>query len=836
MEETQKQVVVGYYMSPDGQIIPLMADAKYYPNGVPESPLLMPRTGQAVLSGASLSAGTPKTAAGKPQVPPSIPQVPPSIPQTYSGASTVKSVRPSPPSKTKKQNKNLENVVGRNLMGILASILIFIGMILFSTVAYEAFGTAARVFFVYAVSGVLLAIGLIGMRKNRNAFYLSLAGCGVGAVYISLFLTYGYFELINGFALYILLAIWSVIVFFLGGKASLLFKTIGQSGVLISAIYGTVMQFMEMRSPAALSFTLVLMFYYIVVTVFYLLMDHTDGYKANLPALIMDFIGAVTLAVAAVNIRGEIQLPVQIALTGIILAYTLFLLFIYRQRIMRKIMTENSSLLWVLVVFAQAVFAALTIYVLISKGGQDSKWIRGCIAMVQYAALWWLTEFKTRRDDGRIASLMVIYLFLVIYSGSFGILSEILGIGIFALLFLTMGFFKKDKLYFAFGCVSSFIYILFYGKYPGIYSLFSVLFILLILFFQLYSDRIYHLEFKLVSYAMMQIFLLRLVGILAEHTVLSRAIWINIVYLVSVLLCIVATHSPFSNDWFGNGQKEKNTQIALGTLNILLILWGCDAMGLMNGEVFHVLTLLVFLAACCQNIMPMVRHYGKSLGAGFYTGFKLTVFLQSALYSYETESYVVTLACLFMALVFITFGFLKNYKPIRLYGLLLSLYSIFKLVLVDVTYNSTLSKSLTIMGCGVMAFLISFVYNKISKKFEEVEAGTQETVAVETKTMEAAEAKPTETVETEPAEIETTKTEAVEMEAADALKTEATETEPTEMETAKIETAEKEAVEIEIAETAETETAETEIAEKEAAKTETVETETVETEKQERQI
>ncbi len=794
MEEAEKQVVVGYYMSPDGQVIPLMADAKYYPNGVPESPLLTPQTGKAFPSEASLSAATPKAAAGKSQMPPG-------IPQTYSGASTVKSVHPSPPSKVKKQNKSLENVVGRNLMGILASILIFIGMILFATVAYEAFGKTARVFFVYAISGVLLTIGLIGMRKNRNAFYLSLAGCGVGAVYISLFLTYGYFELISGFTLYILLAIWSVIVFFLGGKGSLLFKTIGQSGVLISAFYGTVMQLMEMRSPAALSFTLVLMFYYIVVTVFYLLMDHTDGYKANLPALIMDFIGAVTLVVAAGNIRGEIQLPMQIVLTGIILVYTLFLLFIYRQRIMGKIMTENSSMLWVLVVFAQAVFAALTIYVLISKGGQDSKWIRGCIAMVQYTALWVLAEFKTRKDNGRLASLIVIYLFFVIYSGSFGVLSEVLGIGSFALLFLTMGFFKKDELYFSLGCASSLIYILFYGKYPAVYSLFSILFILLILFFQLYSERIYHLAFKLISYAMMQIFLLRLVGFLAEHTVFSRAIWINVVYLVSVLLCIVATQSPFCNDWFGNGQKEKNTQTALGVLNIILILWGCNVMGLKNGEVFHVLTLLIFLAACCQNIMPMVRHYGKSLGVGFYIGFKLTVFLQVAIYSYQIESYVVTLACLFMALAFITFGFVRNYKPIRLYGLLLSLYSIFKLVLVDVTYNSTLSKSLTIMGCGVMAFLISFVYNKISRKFEEAEAGTPksetaEAVEAETTEIEIAEMEATEAAKTETVKMAKTET----MEMTETLKAENAET--TEVETEVMETE----TETEVVETAGTET------------------------------
>lgn len=717
MEEGKKQVVVGYYMSPDGQVIPLMADAKYYPNGVPESPLLTPQPVQQ-------NSLPPVQQNPLPPVQPnplpvaSVPVVTPPVP-------SVSSVIPSPPSNTKKQEKSLENVVGRNLMGVLASILIFIGMILFATVAYESFGKAARVCSIYAVSGVLLIVGLVGMRKNRNAFYLSLAGCGVGAVYISLFLTYGYFELISGIALYILLALWSVVVFYLGGKGSLLFKTIGQSGVLISAFYGTIMQLMEMRGPALVSFTLVLMFYYIAVTVFYLLMDHTNGYKANLPFLIMDFIGAVILAVAAGNIRGEIQLSLKIVLTCDILAYTLFLLFLYRKRIMKQEMTANSSLGWAILVFVQSVFAIWTIATMIPGRiqMQDCRWIGGCIALLQFGMLWLLTEYKARRDEYRVASFVIIYLFLWCISGSFGILSTLLGIGMFAVPFLTAGFFKKDKLYFAFGCVSSFLYVLFFdeGGYEAVsaYNLFAILFVLLILLFLLYGDRIYHAAFKLLAYAMLQIFLFRVVDALTEYTVLPRSIWINIIYLVSAVLCIAATHSPFCNDWLGHNQKEKNTQIALGVLNIILMLWSCLVLNLNNGELFHILTLLAFLALCCQNIMPMVRHYGKSLGVGIYIGLKLTVFVQSALYSYLLESYVVTLACLFVALFFITFGFLKNYKPIRLYGLILSLYSIFKLVLVDVTYDSTLSRALTIMGCGVMAFMISFVYNKISRKLEE---------------------------------------------------------------------------------------------------------------------
>ncbi len=731
MEESKKQVLVGYYMSPDGQVIPLMADAKYYPNGVPESPLLtqqwenplppVQRNADPIRPNAVpvqrntepiQSNVLPKRQDSAPTA-----SVTGSMQQGYFISQEISSM----PSNEKKKEKSLENIVGRNLMGILASILIFIGMILFATVAYESFNSMARLCSIYAVSAVLLVIGLVGMHKNRNAFYLSLAGCGAGAVYISLFLTYGYFELINGFALYILLALWSVVVFFLGGKGSLLFKTIGQSGVLISVFYGTIMQFMEMKSPALLSFTLVLMIYYIAVTVFYLLMDHTKGYRANLPSFIMDYIGAVILVAAVVHIRSEIQLTVQIVLTGMILAYTLFLLFLYRRRIMKEEMTADDSLGWDIVVFVQSVFAALAVIVMIPNGEQNYKWIRGCIAMVQFGILWLLTEYKVRRDAGRAVALGIIYIFFWIFSNSFGVMSEILGIGMFALIFLTTGFFRKDKLYFSFGCASSFIYILFYGKYPAVYALFSILFILLILFFLLYSDRIYHASFKLLAYAMLQVFLFKMDNILPQYTVFPRAVWINTVYLVSVILCIAATHSHFCNDWLEHDKKEKSTQLALGVINIILMFWGTWVLDLMNGEVFHVLTLLALLAACCQNIMPMVRHYGKSMGVGFYTGFKLTVFLQSALYSYQIESYVVTLACLFMALVLITFGFIRNYKPIRLYGLILSLYSIFKLVMIDVSYHSTLSRALTVMGCGVLAFIISFVYNKISKRLGEAE-------------------------------------------------------------------------------------------------------------------
>lgn len=759
MAEKEEQVVVGYYTAPDGQVIPLMADAKFYPNGVPAVPLLTPQP--------LVRPNVPPIPSNIPPVRPNVPPVQPMpsnvppIQPTYSNVPPIQPVNPGMPpvapfrpvnsnvpsvppvssnvppiqpmysnvppvnygkspaaSKAQvKQEKSFENVVGKNLMGILASILIFIGLILFATVAYETFSDAVRVVLIYIMSGALLTVGLIGMHKNRNAFNLSLAGCGVGAVYISLFLTYGYFELINGIALYILLAVWSVIVFFLGGKGSLLFKSIGQGGVLISAVYGTVMLFREPINSALLSFTLVLLVYYMLVTVVYLLMDSGKGMKANLPALIMDLTGAMFMTAALARLRYITDLWVQVVLTGILLIYLMFLLYMFWQRIEKVNSKAEASLGWIFFFIIEIIFSAVVIAV--PKVG-DAHWISSCIALVHYGILWFIAELRRRKDICRTILLVILYLCLINYIDSFGILSDILGVGVYALLFLTMGFFKKDRLYFSLGYAATFQYVLLMeGDYPAVYSLFSILFILLGVFFILYSRDVYHSAFKMLSYIMLQVFLLNIMyDILPQYTIWSRAIWTSILYWISVLLCIAATHSSFSKNWFENDVKEKEIQIVLGALNILFMLWGISAMRMKNGEIFHVITLLVFLACCVHNIVPMLKGYGQKMGAGIYIGVKITFFLIVSLWSYEVESFFITLACLILALAFIIFGFARMYKPIRLYGLLLSIYSIFKLVLFDVHYDSTLARALTIMGCGLLAFAISFVYNLISRKLE----------------------------------------------------------------------------------------------------------------------
>ena len=729
LEGDNKQVVVGYYTAPDGQIIPLMADKKYYPNGVPDIPLFMPgQPKPPVNSNVPPVQQMPPAYSNVPpvqQMPPAYSNVPPvqQMPPVYSNMPPMNPMPPAysnvPPMR-QKQSKSLENVVGKNLMGILASVLIFIGLILFATVAYEVLSDVARVVLIYLLSGLFLAVGRIGMHKNRNAFFLSLTGCGVGAVYISLFLTYGYFHLINGIALYILLAVWSVIVFFLGGRGSFLFKVIGQSGLLISVFYGSMMQLMESKSDAMLSHIFVLMGFYMVTTAFYLFMDSKKGIKDNLPFLIMDYIGAINLLMMLFHIHSVVQTGTMFFLVLVLLCYMLILLFIYQKRIDQVYLSSDASIGWLFCVLFVAVYAAVAINGLLPEG-KETNWIQGCTGLVYSGMIWLLTEYRGRKDVGRLSSLVLLYLFLWGYSTSFGMISDLFVYGIFALIFLLAGFLKKDRLYFSLGCAGSITYVLLIDQYPAVYSLFSILFLLLILVFQQCEHRIYHSGYKIAAYCMEQIFILRIAYILPDYTVISERVWGSVAYFVSALFCIIATHSIFCRNWLTEDGKERSTQIALGVMNMFLILWGFLALHQKSTQLLHVITILVLLACCVHNILPMVKGFEKSLAAGIYIGMKLTFFLAVTLSSYEIESYLVTIACLVLALTFIILGFLTMYKAIRLYGLILALYSIFKLVIFDVTYDSTLGRALTIMGCGVLAFIISFIYNRISKKMDTQE-------------------------------------------------------------------------------------------------------------------
>jgi uncharacterized membrane protein len=84
----------------------------------------------------------------------------------------------------------------------------------------------------------------------------------------------------------------------------------------------------------------------------------------------------------------------------------------------------------------------------------------------------------------------------------------------------------------------------------------------------------------------------------------------------------------------------------------------------------------------------------------------------------DAVNYVISIACLLLAILFILIGFKGSYKYLRIYGLGLTMISIFKLLMLDIKYDNTLGYAISFFVSGLLCFAISMIYNYLDKKMK----------------------------------------------------------------------------------------------------------------------
>lgn len=98
-----------------------------------------------------------------------------------------------------------------------------------------------------------------------------------------------------------------------------------------------------------------------------------------------------------------------------------------------------------------------------------------------------------------------------------------------------------------------------------------------------------------------------------------------------------------------------------------------------------------------------------------YAMLKLSFYLFIIFTSLEKTTIVLSVAFFVAAIIWVLLGFKIEAKPVRLYGLITAIISMAKLLLIDIQYNSSLGKAAGFFMCGILAFIISFIYNKFEK-------------------------------------------------------------------------------------------------------------------------
>lgn len=643
-------------------------------------------------------------------VPPTV-TVAPQPPKYTAGPVPVAPVKYAAP----KPARDLEHTVGKNVMGIVASCLIFIGLILFGFIIYPYLTDNIRLIAMYAISLAFIVFGYIKSEKQPdNKFYISLLACGTGAIYITLLMTSIYFKKIDEIVLYILLFIWSLIACFLSRKRGTLFQIIGELGLLISLIFGASYCYSEESQL----YSFILLGYFVLTSTVYLLMHFRKTLEGNLIHFIMHVIAAYTFVIACLTFSSFFSEP-AITIFGWILAA-----YIYSHIMISNILIEKKSGVTLTCLNLFYAFAIILLILEVPLGGTMGCGIITLAFSLIMLALQShsLKEFKTCKivSDCGIITLGMIGLLTLDKD-----IMTCLVVFVAAVTGIIFGAAYSYIPYQVGGYVALALLLTDLYTVPALLRIALTVVLLLVLFFT--TKKWYTTNTKICNYLFFMWALCNLGDSIINELKFvlenSSEWYYTLKDFVPVLLVsivqMVAIKCNLYKHWITK-EEEKHSTIAFGLIHIVIMF--AALFFISDNKLLREVMILVALALFLINNNAILNRT-KDNWPGIYVLGKLTLLLIVSVNAYDSPEYLVSVACFILSVISIVLGFKFKRKSFRTYGLVLSLLSVVKLVVVDIHYENTIGRATSFLVCGVLCFIINIIYNRIDKMNAIEEAG-----------------------------------------------------------------------------------------------------------------
>ncbi len=595
--------------------------------------------------------------------------------------------------------KDLEKTIGKSLMGIFASVLIFISLILFATLLLPYFNDTAKMITTYLLSFAFLGVGLFKLKKDKdNKFYIALTGCGVGAVYISLLLSNMYFKAFGDITLYLLICIWAIGVCFLSKLKNKIFQVIGQLGIDIAMIFGCILC---IENNDAAKFMALIIFYMISSGVFYFV--HYDReFSNNLIHHVFNAVNFVILFAGCEEILGK----------GIYVATIMILLFIaFHVGMVMYGRIEKSGVAFGIIL---SIYVLMLIQVLGLVTG-DNDFVFAIITYLICMGLMIAVERKKAKEShGKNIAIAAMVIFAGCGLGVDPVLSEHGVVPLMILPWLFLGFYRNNVVW-KYSSMILFFNYAFKDYINETERLFLGLLVAVSAFWLIYKNKNqYSVRFKNVVHIVTFIFLsYSMVGAvleLARNSELPEVVS----FVVAALFNIVMMKSCFGRDPI-TGEQEKGT--VYNIINMLVMIGGIIRINYGYEGILHLVIIITTLLAFMVNAKNLLDRYDNRF-SGIYVGLKFTILMIVILESFHSVNYVISIACFVLAILSIIIGFMGQYRSLRVFGLILSMVSIFKLIMVDINYTNTLGNALSFFVSGILCFVISLIYNLIDKKMQ----------------------------------------------------------------------------------------------------------------------
>ena len=629
------------------------------------------------------------------------------------------------PARVPRTTQDYEKLFGKNLMGIFASVLIFISLIIFATLILPHLTDTMKMIAMYLASAAVLTAGLLLYRKNReNLFYIAIIGCGAGSLYLSLLLTNLYFEVIGDIVLYILILIWAGFVRYLTKIKNLVFTIIGQAGILIATLLGTMMCVYE-RDPQK----------YLVLTIFYFIsalvfsnIGKKSTYEENLCTHICKTLNVIVYTIGLTALSHSLYTRIFAhdwdtnPYNAVLLVINAFLFigyllleffFSYREETKSGIAFQVISM----------INTTLIVLLFDAPGLLESKWTFG--VFMYLVAIAALVYAEARKAGYTIFSQTWCLVMIWVACVSNPFMEDHLFAYLTVIPCMLIGYRKKDSVYLIAGLV--YLGMLPFISWPYNHLGIEYLFMLAALYtvFLYVSRKTDQTWFSIIGYVLLSFTTLEVVDEVS-YKIMNNFKGYNLgtnyrqmkgvkdISTKSKLITfsvLAAIHLVLNKlKYFGT---KKPVEVMMYCVNGLLMFTGCLFMHLTDEALWKLpiilITLLLFVINS-KEILPKHKY------AGYYIAFKYTALMLCILGSYDVVDYMTSIFLLVFAIVSIVTGFYKDMITFRMYGLILSMISIVKLIMIDIKYDSTIENAISFFVSGVLCFVISFIYNRIDGK------------------------------------------------------------------------------------------------------------------------
>lgn len=316
--------------------------------------------------------------------------------------------------------------------------------------------------------------------------------------------------------------------------------------------------------------------------------------------------------------------------------------------------------------------------------------------------------FYSEKKNAEHRIVLEIYCFLMIFASCRG--DSFIGRHLYAYFtaipFMLYGGLKPKKTYLYAGIafLAGFFTFPFHSLEP------LIMVILTYVIFLYLCPKVDELCFRLLGYLMMTLAAIPFVHNWAYNFFMLMELH-GIMAKLFTFFVIAALHLILSKLEYLGAQRP--IQIMMYLINGLLMFLGCLYL---YDAVWQIPVIFVTVLLFTVNSGKILQ---TDFRLGYYVALKYTVLMVCILNSYNTANYFISICLLLFAIMSIVTGFYKNAVTFRLYGLILSMVSVFKLIMIDIQYDSTLENAVSFFVSGILCFIISFLYNKIDRSFKK---------------------------------------------------------------------------------------------------------------------